>query len=121
MSLFEFLVVIIVGILVIKPEDLPKIIAKLKEMRVFINNTKKEIMSHLDPISELKESSLEEFNQDMDQVNFYLGKIANLGSEYNGDYSLGSIKDHYHKLVQGQIKQSKSATSKLRVDEDLDK
>jgi Sec-independent protein translocase protein TatA len=114
MSLFEFLVVIIVGILVIKPEDLPKIIAKLKEMRVFINNTKKEIMSHLDPISELQESSLEDFNQDMDQINFYLGKIANLGSEYNGDYSLRSIKDHYHKLVQDQIKQNNPPAKRER-------
>ena len=37
MSLFEFLVVIIVGILVIKPEDLPKIIAKLKEINDWEN------------------------------------------------------------------------------------
>lgn len=105
MSLFEFLVVVIVGILVVKPEDLPKIFTKFKEVRAFITSTKKEIMAHLDPISELKESALENLDQDMDQINFYLEKIANLGDEYNGDYSLISIKSHYHKLVQDQITQ----------------
>jgi len=103
MSLFEFLVVIIVGILVVKPEDLPKILTKFKEIRAFIENTKKEIMSHLDPISELKEVALENLNQDMDQINFYLEKISNLGSEYDGDYSLTSIKNHYHKIIKEKI------------------
>jgi Sec-independent protein translocase protein TatA len=108
MSLFEILVVVIVGFLVAKPEDFPKIIRKFREMRAFITNTKQEIMSHLDPITELKESALEEISvnldEEMDQMNFYLEKIANLGSEYEGEYSLTSIKEHYRKVVKAKMK-----------------
>lgn len=109
MSLFELLVVVIVGFLVAKPEDFPKIIRKFKDIRAFITNTKKEIMSHLDPITELKDSVLEEVSADlddeMDQMNFYLEKISNLGAEYEGEYSLTSIKDHYRNVVKSKEKQ----------------
>ncbi len=110
MSLFELLVVIIVGVLVSKPEDLPKMIAKFKEIRAFVINTKKEIMSHIDPIGELESSVAEDVNTDfgaeMEQMNFYLEKISSLGSEYEGEYSMMDIKNHYRRLVNEQIKQA---------------
>jgi Sec-independent protein translocase protein TatA len=111
MSLFEILVVVIVGFLVAKPEDFPKIIRKFREMRSFITNTKQEIMTHFDPINELKESVVEEISvnldEEMDQMNFYLEKISNLDSEYEGEYSLISIKNHYRKIVKDKIKQNR--------------
>jgi Sec-independent protein translocase protein TatA len=107
MSLFELLVVLIVGILVAKPEDLPKIAAKLKEIRAFITNTKKEITSQitsiLDEDSDEKEKE-QDFASEMEQMNFYLEKISSLGSDYQGEYSLSEIKSHYQKLVNDQIK-----------------
>lgn len=110
MSLFELLVVIIVGVLVSKPEDFPKIIAKFKEVRAFIANTKKEIMLHIDPMGELKSSVSEDINTDfgaeMEQMNFYLEKISSLGAEYDGEYSMTDIKNHYRGLVNEQIKQA---------------
>lgn len=109
MSLFELIIVLIVGFLVTKPEDFPKILSKFKEIRAFITNTKKEIMSHLDPVSELEESLHEgissNLDEEMDQMNFYLEKIANLGAEYEGEYSLSSIKEHYRKIVKDKVKQ----------------
>lgn len=111
MSLFEILVVVIVGFLVAKPEDFPKIIRKFRDMRSFITNTKQEIINHLDPINELEESIVEEISvnldEEMDQMNFYLEKISNLDSEYEGEYSLVSIKNHYRKIVKDKIKQSR--------------
>jgi Sec-independent protein translocase protein TatA len=111
MSLFEILVVVIVGFLVAKPEDFPKIIRKFREMRSFITNTKQEIINHFDPINELKESVIEDvsinLDEEMDQMNFYLEKISNLDSEYEGEYSLISIKNHYRKIVKDKIKQSR--------------
>lgn len=108
MSLLEILVVIIVSLLVIKPEDLPKIFGKIREIKAFITSTKQEIMLHLDPVSELNESILENFDQDMDMANFYLEKIANLGIEYKGDYSLAAIKEYYHGAMQDKVKQIKA-------------
>lgn len=109
MSLPELIVVLIVGFLVAKPEDFPKILSKFREIHAFITNTKKEIMSHLDPISELEKSLQSDISsnldEEMDQMNFYLEKIANLGVEYEGEYSLSSIKEHYHKFVKNKVRQ----------------
>ncbi len=105
MSLFELLLIVIVSLLVMKPEDLPKIIEKIREMRSFITNTKQEIMSHLDvDNTKLSKKSISaELEDEMEQMNFYLQKIANLDSEYEGEYSLSSIKDHYRKLVKDKM------------------
>ena len=115
MSLFEFLVVVIVGFLVAKPEDFPKIIRKFKDIRAFVTNTKKEIMSYFDPITELKDSVLEEtsvgLDEEIDQMNFYLEKISNLGVEYEGEYSLASIKNHYRNVVKNKMKQDVNTTN----------
>ena len=66
-------------------------------------------MSHIDPDMDidgsLKTSKSEEhLEQEMEQMNFYLQKIANLDSEYDGEYSLSLIKKHYHKLVKDKMK-----------------
>lgn len=110
MSLFEILVILIVGILVAKPEDFPKIFKKIKEIRSFINNTKKELLSHLDPVSEIKDSIFKEdsieLEEEMEQMNFYLSKIANLGYEYEGEYSLIDIKNHYRAIVKNKMKET---------------
>ena len=38
MSVFELLLIMIVSLLVMKPEDIPKILAKIKEIKSFITN-----------------------------------------------------------------------------------
>ncbi|PCJ24427.1 MAG: hypothetical protein COA94_07375 [Rickettsiales bacterium] len=113
MSLFEFIVVLIVALLVVKPEDLPKIVKKFKQMQSFITNTKKEIISQISIDDELEEimqdSSSPNLNKEMEQVNYYLEKISNIGPEYEGEYSLAAIKKHYLKLVKEKMADSNSA------------
>lgn len=103
MSLFELLLILIVCLLVIKPEDLPKILAKIREIKSFITNTKQEIMSHIDldleTTNPAKALHSQHNENEMEQMNFYLEKIANLDSEYEGEYSLPLVKEHYRKLV----------------------
>ena len=107
MSLSELIVVLLVGFFVVKPEDFPKIIAKFKEIRLFITNTKKEIIAHIDPILELGQDAKDDNSLNLDneiqQMNFYLGKIANIDAEYEGEYSLSSVKEHYRKLVKTKM------------------
>ena len=105
MSLFELIVILLVGFLMIKPEDLPKLIKKFKEVRLFITNTKKEIISHIDPLADSKQNKQsKDLDYAMEQMNFYLEKIANLDSEYEGDYSLSSVKEHYRRLINEKMK-----------------
>jgi len=99
MSLLELLVVLLVCFLVVKPDDIPKIFTKFKELRSFITNTKKEILSHIDP--DYDKSPIE---GSIEQINFYLAKIAKIGAEYEGEYSLEAIKKHYRKITKEQIK-----------------
>ena len=105
MSLFEILVILVVSLLVVKPEDIPQIISKLKELRAFITNTKKEIFSHFDPDinSKNNKNSSKNLENQMEQMNFYLEKIGDLDSEYKGEYSLESVKEHYRKLMNKKI------------------
>lgn len=100
MSLSELLVIILVAFLVMKPEDLPKIIRKIKEFKDFFTKTKKEMISYIDPDSKDKDIASEEPTpEEIEQINFYLEKIARLGGEYEGQYSLSKIRNHYHKLI----------------------
>lgn len=104
MSIFEILVVLIVSLLVVKPEDIPQIAKKLKELRSFITNTKKEIFAHFDTdIKKTNKNSSENLDIQMEQMNFYLEKISDLGTEYQGEYSLESVKEHYRKLMNKKI------------------
>lgn len=105
MSVFELLLIMIVSLLVMKPEDVPKILAKIKEIKSFITNIKQEFMSQLDVdnIKLSKKSIATDLEDEMEQMNFYLQKIANLDSEYDGEYSLSLIKDHYRKLVKDRM------------------
>jgi Sec-independent protein translocase protein TatA len=93
MSLFELLVVLIVAFLVLKPEDVPHIAKKLKDCYNFFTATKAEITSYLD----LSQKPSIKVDDDIDQINFYLEKIANLGGKYEGEYSLTEIRDYYQK------------------------
>jgi len=93
MSLFELLVVFVVAFLVLKPEDVPHIAKKIKEFYNFFTTTKAEITSYLD----LSQKSSIKVDEDIDRINFYLEKIANLGGKYEGEYSLTKIRDYYQK------------------------
>lgn len=103
MSLFEILVILAVALLVVKPEDVPQIVSKLKELRAFVNNTKKEIFSHFELDAKPSKKTSQDLGGQMEQMNFYLEKIGDLGSEYSGEYSLEAIKEHYRKIMNQKI------------------
>jgi Sec-independent protein translocase protein TatA len=103
MSLSELLVIFVVAFLVIKPVDLPKIVKKIKEFNRFFTKTKQEIVSYFDPETKKKDISLE---SDIEQINFYLEKIAKLGGEYEGEYSLDKIRERYHAVVKKSMKKN---------------
>jgi Sec-independent protein translocase protein TatA len=98
MSISELLVIFVVAFLVLKPEDLPQIAKKLKDFYSFFTRTKTEIMSCFDL------NHQDTVVDDLDQMNFYLEKIANLGRDYEGEYSLNNVKDYYQKIIKDSIK-----------------
>jgi len=110
MSLFELLVIFVVAFLVVKPEDLPQIAKKVKDFYKFFTKTKTEILSYFD----LSHQDSVAVDDDIDQINFYLEKITNLGEGYEGEYSLNKIKDHYQKIVQESIKVEMQSNKKVQ-------
>lgn len=98
MSISELVVIFVVAFLVLKPEDLPQIAKKLKDFYSFFTRTKTEIMSCFDL------NHQDAVVDDLDQMNFYLEKIANLGRDYEGEYSLNNVKDYYQKIIKDSIK-----------------
>lgn len=100
MSMFELLVIFMVAFFVMKPEDLPLIIEKIRDFYNFLTRAKMEISSYFD--LDQKDDIVTDNN--LEQINFYLEKIANLGGKYDGKYSVNKIRDHYQKLVKESIK-----------------
>ncbi len=92
MSFSEIFIVLIVAILVLKPEDIPLLFKKVKEFYKYIFSIKKEIEKTVDKLSDTKESESEE-------INFYLKKIMASDVTYEGDYTLSDVKAFYHKLL----------------------
>jgi hypothetical protein len=113
MSLFELLVIFVVAFLVVKPEDLPQIAKKVKEFYKFFTKTKTEILSYFD----LSHQNSVAVDDDIDQINFYLEKITNLGGEYEGEYSLNKIKNYYQRLVEQSIKLNMQSCKKTQKEE----
>lgn len=114
MSLFELIVIVLVAFLVLKPEDIPKIFSEFKKLRKLLVKTKEEIVSYIDPDSAIPpESDL----KDLDLINYYLEKIAHIGGEYNGNYSLNEIKQYYQQLVQKKISEEKANNRSLKGEE----
>ena len=114
MYLFELLLIVIISLLVMKPEDIPKILAKIRQIKFFILNTKQEIMSHIDPDMDidgsLKTSKSEEhLEHEMEQMNFYLQKIKmatfpNIDTIINFILSYQSLKKFSHRLFFNKLK-----------------
>lgn len=104
MSLFEILLILAVALLVMKPEDIPKIAKTLMNFKKYIDNAKKEIFSYIDLEQENPEKShINSSENQIEQMNFYLQKIADLGDDYEGTYELDPIKKHYRKLVNSTL------------------
>lgn len=98
MSFSELIIILIVIVLVIKPEDLPSIFKQIRKFRSYFTDTKNEILSQMN-------ISLDgnELGQNQDEINDYLKKISDMGSHYNGEYDLDKIRKHYENLLEEKI------------------
>lgn len=88
MSIAEISVILVIALLVIKPEDMPTIIKYIRNIRRYLRNLSSDIISKL------------EGEEDPEEINRYLEKILALGDKYEGEYDLEEIKKYYSKLLQ---------------------
>lgn len=102
MSIFELLVVIIVALFVLKPEDLSKILNVLKNIKAYISDFKKQLNSYIN-YSLIDDSQSKEIKDEVNQINFFIEKIIEIEGEYKGDYSLASVKEKYNELIKDKI------------------
>ncbi|WP_316353359.1 Sec-independent protein translocase subunit TatA/TatB [Candidatus Trichorickettsia mobilis] len=111
MSLGELLVIVLVALFVLKPEDIPVILNKIKQFKLFCSNLKDQAISYIDPQDNNKN---QELTTNITEINFYLEKIIALQDNYQGEYSLEQIKSKYQELVQKELdKQKAGQLSKL--------
>lgn len=90
MSLAEITIILLVGLFVLKPEDLKQLAKSLKNLISYINKLKQEIFNSI---------SDDQSEEDKEKINNYLAKIIKLSGKYEGEYDLASIKAYYHKLL----------------------
>lgn len=102
MSFSEIIIVIIVAIIIIKPEDLPYIIRQIKKIRRFFYNIKDEFLGAID--QNLLEN--DDSNAETEAINKYIEKILSLGEKYEGNYNLKDIREFYHKLLKDRNNRS---------------
>ncbi|MBP7190566.1 MAG: twin-arginine translocase TatA/TatE family subunit [Rickettsiaceae bacterium] len=91
MSLSEILVVLLVALFVIKPEDIPGIAKYIKKTLRYFRKIRSEIIS-----------AVEDDDHDVAEINKYLSKITAIGEKYEGSYDLEEIKAYYHKILKNK-------------------
>jgi Sec-independent protein translocase protein TatA len=87
MSITEILVVLVVALFVVKPEDVPAIVKGFRKIKRYLSGLQHDVMSKL------------EEPEDVDEMNKYLEKISALGVKYDGEYSLDEVKEKYISLL----------------------
>ncbi|SPM45170.1 Uncharacterised protein [Orientia tsutsugamushi] len=107
LSFGEIIVVVIIAILVAKPHDIKYLLKQIYSLKLLLQRAYHEILSSLD----LDNKEADDYNNHtlnlisntnsdidkskVDQMNFYLQKIAEQGETYHGDYNLPSIKKYF--------------------------
>lgn len=99
------LVVLIVAILVMKPEDIPFLLQKMRQLKLYVLQLKQDFKDHLDDEIVHDQRLLK---SDIAEINHYLQKISDMGQQYIGDYSLDDIRKKYQSMVMQEINNQKS-------------
>ena len=97
MSISEILVICLIAIFVLKPEDIPRIAQALSALKSYFDKIKNDLLAHFDT------DALHNSKLDTEAVNFYLEKIANMGHKYEGGYSLEEVKNKYFEILQNKM------------------
>jgi Sec-independent protein translocase protein TatA len=96
LSFGEIIIILIVGLLIINPKDIPVIIRYLRKIKSHFTNLTNEFSSTLTKFS----SDLELNNkEDLNEINRLLKEICDYGGKYEGDYDLVKIKKVHSKIV----------------------
>lgn len=104
MSFFEILVILIVSVFCIKPQDIKEILKQIRQCRQFIKINQQKINSYL-RLDETQEHSSIISDLGLDEMNTYLAKILSLGHEYSGEYNIDEIKKYYDSIKKPNIAQ----------------
>lgn len=99
-SIGEIVIIILVGFLVIKPEDIPQITKFLSSILQYVNNLKRDIHAKIQTASEDDHNLVDH----VDEINFYLTKVADLGLKYDGEYNLDHIRNFYYDAIKKAYK-----------------
>ncbi|WP_341757542.1 DUF2672 domain-containing protein [Candidatus Tisiphia endosymbiont of Ditula angustiorana] len=102
MSLGEILVVMLVALIVMKPEDIPSIIKKIQEFKLYCSAIKNQALGYITKDLKIDNDILK---NNAEQLNFYLERIINIQGYYDGNYSLDELKAKYDELI--KIKSTK--------------
>jgi Sec-independent protein translocase protein TatA len=94
MSFSEILIVILLAVIILKPEDYISLIKNLRSIYKYIRSFRLEIENEISKITEEDDNKISS-----EEVNFYIQKILELNEKYDGDYSLEDAKAQYHRLL----------------------
>jgi hypothetical protein len=108
MSLGEILVVVLIAMIVTKPEDIPIIISKIQEFKLHYSSIKNRLLKYF--TNDLQIGDLQNDYKNLEQLNFYLERIINIQGYYDGNYLLPELKLKYNELL-------KIETSKITREE----
>lgn len=102
MSFSEILVILIVSVFCIKPQDIKEILTQIRQFRQFIKSNQQKINAYLELDEEQNRASImSDFG--VDEINGYLAKILSLGHEYSGEYNIDEIKKYYDSIKKTNI------------------
>lgn len=101
MSLMELLVISVIILFVIKPEDIPVLFRGIKKIRKYLNDVIKDIYKLM---GEKDESKKIDDDDDLMDLNRYLKTIIEIQGYYNGKYNVEDIENCYKKLLKNQQK-----------------
>lgn len=141
-SIGEIIIVMVIAALVAKPQDLKYLIRQFHAIKLLIQRTYMSIIADIDLDQQHQQSrsnyinnrklsnskrnkqqknSLYKTQEQCQQMNFYLEKIAKLeGVAYSGRYDLASIKKKYYVLLRSRnIKKGHKATKRRKPREIL--
>lgn len=93
MAFTELIVILIVAIIVLKPEDYGSLIKGVSKFYKYITSLRAEIDKEIEKIA------IDDISDASDEINFYLQKIFDLEEKYTGEYNIHDVKAYYHKTL----------------------
>lgn len=91
------IIVAIVAVLVCSPQDIKLIAQEFYKFKQYLLQLKQQLMKPI--VQELEDAGDLQDQQSLEEINFYLAKIASLNERYSGQYTLEEVKSYYFQLI----------------------